>query len=83
MPHTLILVYEDFIFYPEYAFKGGVALSPHFHFFHDRSLSSNVIREAASNCLEAVCLLNCGKMRQLLHLHTFPFTMTGDCLLKD
>ena len=34
----------------------------------------------ASNCLEAVCLLNCGKMRQLLHLHTFPFTMTGDCL---
>ena len=38
------------------------------------------IRPFASNCLEAVCLLNCGKMLQLLHLHTFPFTMTGDCL---
>ena len=80
MPHALILVYRDFIFYPECVFRGGAALSPHFHFLRDRSLSSNVIREAASHCLEAVCLLNCGKMRQLLHLHTFPLTMTGDCL---
>ena len=67
MPHALILVYRDFIFYPECVFRGGAALFPHSHFLRDRSLSSNVIREAASHCLEAVCLLNCGKARRLLH----------------
>ena len=61
MPHALILVYRDFIFYPECVFRGGAALFPHSHFLRDRSLSSNVIREAASHCLEADCLLNCGK----------------------
>ena len=52
MPHALILVYRDFIFYPECVFRGGAALFPHSHFLRDRSLSSNVIREAASHWLE-------------------------------
>ena len=61
-------------------------MSSHFHFHNDQKLYSNTTNSPLPNqtrltiCLEAVCLLNCGKMRQLLHLHTLPFTMTGDCL---